>query len=74
MNQRDMKRLAWWLAAKAVQASLDAGWPFEMADFGRAEFDGIILEDEDGEFTADGKRLEKALNEVVVQMENRGHR
>jgi hypothetical protein len=74
MDQREAKRLAWWLAASAVQASLDAGWPFAMRDSGRAEFEGMMLEDEDGRPTADGKRLADALDDVVDHMEERGRK
>ena len=74
MNQREAKRLAWWLAAKAVQASIDVGWPFATDDLGRPEFSGLVFEDEDGKLTDDGNHLGAALKDVVAHMETKGHR
>ena len=72
MNQRDANKLAWRLAASVVQSHLAAGWPFTMVGDRDAEVGGVLLEDEGGQPTLDGERLEQALNEVVAAMRRRG--
>ena len=74
MNKREAKRLACWSAAQAIQASLDAGWPFTQVDDDEEQpYYGHVLIGPGGHYTSDGARLDAALREVVEELERRGY-
>ena len=74
MNQREAKRRACGLAADAINALLDSGWPFEMVDSGRGSVAGVLLEDDDGQRNPDAERLENAIHDLIAELDRRADR
>lgn len=62
MNRREAKRLACWVVAGLVKGQLNAGWELE-----------VHFPEEEPEDSPDLLRLYAAIEELVGELERRGH-
>jgi hypothetical protein len=74
MNKREAKGWVYRRVALVVEAARNAGWPYELCGLTARTPVGLSypLMNEDGHLTADGERVEQALNELVAELRRRG--